>query len=456
MNLRELIPLLESIAPPELSEDFDTGRIGLVLDRAADIRKIAVALDPTDHVLKEAARLAEGEGGNANAIIIDGRRVQVATNKKLNLIMLRKIYVSLIIFIILFAIPIETVTAQKNDININEVYQDTLKWIDSISRNLIIPLFQEAQKYIDSFIRDFIVPLIEKYILKSSESFSDDRLIIEVDRLAEGQSMKINIIGMGESDSIYLISTSIKVKFNDKVESEDILPDSILVIKSKNGWLSAIEEKEKALEVYGKLFGAGTTLTHITEGILIKSPEYIAASEITRKLYSFIPSIPTEMAKGQLMRLDTMYTWASNPENLWSKKQLFPISNGDKIVLQYNLNRKLKRGDIVCFEVPYVYYNLNNIKTEKIKYSWVGGSAETTLQEFSNKYTSRCCGPYGKFLSDNNKLFFALYFLKDDPHTAIRIAFDKTYITNVEMPALESIYDEDAKTGKISGSVTVR
>ena len=57
MNLRELIPILESIAPPALAEDFDAGRIGLVLDRGADIRKIAVALDPTDHVLKEAARL---------------------------------------------------------------------------------------------------------------------------------------------------------------------------------------------------------------------------------------------------------------------------------------------------------------------------------------------------------------------------------------------------------------
>ncbi len=57
MNLKELISILESIAPPELAEDFDTGRIGLVLDRAADIRKIAVALDPTDYVLKEAARL---------------------------------------------------------------------------------------------------------------------------------------------------------------------------------------------------------------------------------------------------------------------------------------------------------------------------------------------------------------------------------------------------------------
>lgn len=57
MKLDEIITLLESIAPLELAEDFDTGRIGLVLDRAADVRKIAVALDPTDHVLKEAARL---------------------------------------------------------------------------------------------------------------------------------------------------------------------------------------------------------------------------------------------------------------------------------------------------------------------------------------------------------------------------------------------------------------
>ncbi|MDO8726730.1 MAG: Nif3-like dinuclear metal center hexameric protein [Candidatus Methanoperedens sp.] len=57
MNLKDLIPILESIAPPELAEDFDTGRIGLVLDRCMKIKKIAVSLDPTDHVLKEAAKL---------------------------------------------------------------------------------------------------------------------------------------------------------------------------------------------------------------------------------------------------------------------------------------------------------------------------------------------------------------------------------------------------------------
>lgn len=57
MHLNEIITLLESIAPPSLAEDFDNGRIGLVLDRGRDIKKIAVALDPTDSVLKEAARI---------------------------------------------------------------------------------------------------------------------------------------------------------------------------------------------------------------------------------------------------------------------------------------------------------------------------------------------------------------------------------------------------------------
>ncbi len=57
MNLNEILPLLETIAPPSLAEDFDCGRIGLVLDRGNEINKIAVALDPTDSVIKEAARI---------------------------------------------------------------------------------------------------------------------------------------------------------------------------------------------------------------------------------------------------------------------------------------------------------------------------------------------------------------------------------------------------------------
>lgn len=55
MDLSAIVPLLEKIAPPELAEEFDTGRIGVILDLDNDIEKIAVALDPTDHVLKHAA-----------------------------------------------------------------------------------------------------------------------------------------------------------------------------------------------------------------------------------------------------------------------------------------------------------------------------------------------------------------------------------------------------------------
>lgn len=71
MELNEIIPLLNAIAPPELAEDFDTGRIGLVLDRAADVQRIAVALDPTDHVLKEAARLGANLLITHHALIFD-------------------------------------------------------------------------------------------------------------------------------------------------------------------------------------------------------------------------------------------------------------------------------------------------------------------------------------------------------------------------------------------------
>lgn len=57
MHIKEIISCFESIAPTALAEDFDRGRIGLVLDRSTQINKIAVALDPTDRVLKEAARI---------------------------------------------------------------------------------------------------------------------------------------------------------------------------------------------------------------------------------------------------------------------------------------------------------------------------------------------------------------------------------------------------------------
>ena len=55
MKISTIIPVLEQIAPPELAEDFDEGKIGAILNLDNDIEKIAVALDPTDYVLNRAA-----------------------------------------------------------------------------------------------------------------------------------------------------------------------------------------------------------------------------------------------------------------------------------------------------------------------------------------------------------------------------------------------------------------
>lgn len=55
MKFSDIIPLLETIAPPEYAEEFDTGRIGDIINLDNDVEKIAVALDPTEYVLKRAA-----------------------------------------------------------------------------------------------------------------------------------------------------------------------------------------------------------------------------------------------------------------------------------------------------------------------------------------------------------------------------------------------------------------
>ncbi|UGV41213.1 Nif3-like dinuclear metal center hexameric protein [Methanococcoides orientis] len=57
MELSVIVETLEEIAPPELAEDFDVGRIGLTLDLDNDVNRIAVALDPTEYVLKRAAQI---------------------------------------------------------------------------------------------------------------------------------------------------------------------------------------------------------------------------------------------------------------------------------------------------------------------------------------------------------------------------------------------------------------
>src|SRR4030042_4412116 len=55
MEVEKIVEILEKIAPPELADPFDEGRIGLILGLEKNIEKIAVALDANSDVLKKAA-----------------------------------------------------------------------------------------------------------------------------------------------------------------------------------------------------------------------------------------------------------------------------------------------------------------------------------------------------------------------------------------------------------------
>lgn len=57
MELEKIVEILEQIAPLELADDFDRGKIGLILGLKNDIEKIAVALDANFYVLKKAAEM---------------------------------------------------------------------------------------------------------------------------------------------------------------------------------------------------------------------------------------------------------------------------------------------------------------------------------------------------------------------------------------------------------------
>jgi dinuclear metal center YbgI/SA1388 family protein len=54
MELDSLIETLEAIAPPELADPIDDGRIGLVSRGRENVNVIAVALDPTANVIQKA------------------------------------------------------------------------------------------------------------------------------------------------------------------------------------------------------------------------------------------------------------------------------------------------------------------------------------------------------------------------------------------------------------------
>jgi putative NIF3 family GTP cyclohydrolase 1 type 2 len=57
MDIREFISGMEMVAPPGLAEEFDTGRIGLIIEGKTDINRIFCALDASPGVIGEAVRL---------------------------------------------------------------------------------------------------------------------------------------------------------------------------------------------------------------------------------------------------------------------------------------------------------------------------------------------------------------------------------------------------------------
>jgi dinuclear metal center YbgI/SA1388 family protein len=54
MHVHAFIKEMECLAPPELAEDFDTGKIGLVVEGRPEISRVCCALDVTPCVVKEA------------------------------------------------------------------------------------------------------------------------------------------------------------------------------------------------------------------------------------------------------------------------------------------------------------------------------------------------------------------------------------------------------------------
>jgi len=55
MHVRAFIDGMEQIAPPELAEEFDAGRIGLVVEGRGEIGRVCCALDATLPVVRQAA-----------------------------------------------------------------------------------------------------------------------------------------------------------------------------------------------------------------------------------------------------------------------------------------------------------------------------------------------------------------------------------------------------------------
>ncbi len=50
MHVRDFTAEMELIAPPSLAEEFDCGRIGLIVEGAPEIHTVCCALDATPRV----------------------------------------------------------------------------------------------------------------------------------------------------------------------------------------------------------------------------------------------------------------------------------------------------------------------------------------------------------------------------------------------------------------------
>ncbi|MEI6292954.1 MAG: Nif3-like dinuclear metal center hexameric protein [Methanomicrobiales archaeon] len=64
MDIREFISGMETVAPPGLAEEFDTGRIGLIIEGNTDINRVFCALDASLAVVEEAVR------GHADMLVV--------------------------------------------------------------------------------------------------------------------------------------------------------------------------------------------------------------------------------------------------------------------------------------------------------------------------------------------------------------------------------------------------
>ncbi|NVO67835.1 Nif3-like dinuclear metal center hexameric protein [Methanofollis tationis] len=60
MHIADLIAHLEGIAPPELAEEYDTGRIGLIIEGREEVETVCCALDATPAVARAAVRMGAG------------------------------------------------------------------------------------------------------------------------------------------------------------------------------------------------------------------------------------------------------------------------------------------------------------------------------------------------------------------------------------------------------------